>query len=92
MARIKNILVPVDVSDASKAALRYGEAVLPVHLSATVPPGQLFATFHTRAAFLNCVTSPNRDGIVDPPEYKLTAVRLERQSPGAPLCRAAAST
>ena len=56
----------------------HGEAVLPVRVSAMVPPGQLFATFHTSAVFLNAVTSPYRDAAVGTPEYKVTAVRLER--------------
>jgi formate dehydrogenase major subunit len=42
-----------------------------------VRPGELFATFHTSAAFLNYVTSPHRDKYVGTPEYKVTAVRLE---------------
>ena len=56
----------------------HGEAVLPVRVSAMVSPGQLFATFHTSAVFLNAVTSPYRDAAVGTPEYKVTAVRLER--------------
>ena len=55
---------------------RYGAAVLPVHFSATVATGQLFATFHTRETFLNAVTGPHRDSAVGTPEYKLTAVRI----------------
>ena len=37
--------------------------------------GQLFATFHTKEAFLNAVTSPNCDTVVTP-EYKVTAFGL----------------
>jgi len=56
----------------------HGVALLPVRISAMVSPGQLFATFHTSAVFLNAVTSPYRDAAVGTPEYKVTAVRLER--------------
>ena len=62
---------------------QYGSAVLPVHVTPSVGEGQLFATFHTRDIFLNALTGPNRDREVDTPEYKVTAVRLERLSDGA---------
>jgi formate dehydrogenase major subunit len=60
---------------------RYGEAVLPLRLNAIIRPGELFATFHTGAAFLNRVTGPLRDRYVKAPEYKVTAVRLEKLEP-----------
>jgi formate dehydrogenase major subunit len=56
---------------------RYGEAELPIQINEAVKAGELFATFHTAAAFLNQVTSPWRDGYVGAPEYKVTAVRVE---------------
>jgi len=62
---------------------RYGEALLPVRRSSMVAPGQAFATFHTPRVFLNNLTGPNRDPTVGTPEYKLTAVRLKRQSSSA---------
>ena len=57
---------------------RYGSAELPVRVTGTVAPGELFATFHSPLVFLNAVTGPHRDGITLTPEYKITAVRLER--------------
>src|SRR5678816_3829448 len=57
----------------------YGEAVLPIRISSSVKPGELFATFHTGEVFLNRLTSPYRDRHVKTPEYKVTAVRVERQ-------------
>ncbi|MCG3159127.1 MAG: Nitrate reductase [Acidobacteria bacterium] len=60
---------------------RYGEAVLPVRITSQVKPGELFATFHTTEAFLNNLTSPFRDQYVATPEYKVTAVRLEKIQP-----------
>ena len=56
---------------------RYGGTQLPIKVSAEVKPGEVFATFHTADSFLNCVTSPLRDGYVWTPEYNITAVRLE---------------
>ena len=57
---------------------RYGAATLPVACTSSVKPGELFATFHDPAVFLNAVTGPERDSIVGAPEYKVTAVRIER--------------
>jgi len=80
----------LDVSpdDAARLALvngervrirsRYGETVLPLRIHPGVKPGELFATFHTAAVFLNRVTGPHRDGYTLTPEYKVTAVRIEK--------------
>ncbi|HSE26153.1 MAG TPA: formate dehydrogenase subunit alpha [Pyrinomonadaceae bacterium] len=57
---------------------RYGEALLPIRITSTVRPGELFATFHTARVFLNRVTSPHRDRYVQSPEYKVTAVQIEK--------------
>ncbi|MEO8041985.1 MAG: formate dehydrogenase subunit alpha [Acidobacteriota bacterium] len=57
---------------------RYGEAILPLRLSTKVRESELFATFHTPEIFLNRITSANRDGYVDAPEYKIVAVRVEK--------------
>jgi formate dehydrogenase major subunit len=67
---------------------RYGEVVLPIRITDSVTPGELFATFHTSDVFLNYLTGPHRDKFVHTPEYKLTAVRIERAlSEGAPARR-----
>ncbi len=57
---------------------RYGQTVLPVRIHSAVKRGQLFATFHDPQVFLNLVTSPHRDNLVSAPEYKVTAVRVEK--------------
>jgi formate dehydrogenase major subunit len=57
---------------------RHGSASLGARLTTEVSIGQLFATFHTAEVFLNELTSPYRDNHVDTPEYKVTAVCLER--------------
>ena len=62
--------------DAIRITSRFGEAVLPVRITASVPRGVLFATFHTAGVLLNRVTSDVRDP-VGTPEYKVTAVRLQ---------------
>jgi len=68
------------VTSGSNAKLisRYGEAVLPVRITDTLTPGVLFTTFHSPEIFLNRVTSPHRDSITATPEYKVTAVRVEK--------------
>jgi formate dehydrogenase major subunit len=57
---------------------RYGEAVLAIKINSAITRGELFATFHTAEVFLNNVTSPYRDGYVSAPEYKVTAVGIEK--------------
>jgi formate dehydrogenase major subunit len=64
--------------DFVRVISRYGKASLPVDADARVRPGEAFATFHDPRVFLNRLTGPNRDRIVNSPEYKLTAVRIER--------------
>jgi len=62
---------------------RYGEASLPIRITSSVKPGELFATFHTAEVFLNRVTSPHRDRYVKSPEYKVTAVQIAQIPPTA---------
>ena len=58
---------------------RYGTADLPVEISDNVKAGELFATFHDPAILLNFVTGPTRDRFTQAPEYKVTAVRIEKR-------------
>ncbi len=48
-----------------------------IHITRRVKPGELFATFHDAAVFLNRVTRPHRDRCVKSREYKVTVVRIE---------------
>lgn len=57
---------------------RRGSVVLRASVSSRVRQGELFATFHTPKVFLNRLTSSVRDRVTDTPEYKVTAVRVER--------------
>jgi formate dehydrogenase major subunit len=57
---------------------RQGTATLPVQISDTVKPGELYATFHSVRVFLNEITSSHRDRYTKTPEYKVTAVCLEK--------------
>lgn len=76
---------PADAKELSVASFdqvrvvsHYGDIILPVRVSDSVKPGELFATFNTPDLMINQLTSPFRDQDVDTPEYKITAVRLER--------------
>jgi formate dehydrogenase major subunit len=70
----------VGISDRESVRVvsRYGASVLPVRISADVMRGQMFATFQTPDFLVNLLTGPNRDSVTYTPEYKVTAVRLER--------------
>ncbi|MFN7924194.1 MAG: formate dehydrogenase subunit alpha [Bryobacteraceae bacterium] len=57
---------------------RYGSAELPARITEAVARGQAFATFHCTKVFLNEVTGPYRDSWTAAPEYKVTAVRVEK--------------
>ncbi len=56
----------------------YGEAELPAEVTTAMKSGELFATFHDARVFLNFVTSPVRDRFTQAPEFKVTAVRVEK--------------
>ena len=68
----------IDDGDRVRVYSRYGETELPARVSLAMKRGEVFATFHSSAVFLNRVTGPHRDRFVKTPEYKLTAVRIER--------------
>lgn len=67
-------------AETVRVVSRYGAAMLPVHISTSMQAGQLFSTFHRHDLFVNRLTSPVRDRLVRTPEYKLTAVRVEKLS------------
>ena len=71
--------------DRVRVVSRYGDAVLPVRVNPATARGQLFATFHTPAFHVNTLIGAHRDSITGTPEYKLTAVRVERLLTGGPF-------
>jgi formate dehydrogenase major subunit len=68
----------LDTGERVCVASRYGSAELPVRVDSALRPGELFATFHSPAVLLNQVTGPHTDALTCTPEYKVTAVRIER--------------
>jgi formate dehydrogenase major subunit len=57
---------------------RYGEAVLPCRTSERMQPGTVFTTFSDPSVRVNKLTGPGRDPKTHTPEYKVTAVSVER--------------
>jgi formate dehydrogenase major subunit len=64
--------------DRARISSRYGETSLPVCLDATLKKGEVFSTFSSNQVFINKITSPFRDNYVLTPEYKITAVQIEK--------------
>lgn len=61
---------------------RHGAAVLPIQIREKQKPGELYATFHAARVFLNELTSSHRDRYTKTPEYKVTAVAVEKVNGG----------
>ena len=55
---------------------KQGAADLPVRISSTVKPGEVYTTFHCARVFLNQITTSQRDRYTKTPEYKVTAVNI----------------
>ena len=64
--------------DTVRVISRYGEARLPIKVTFNSKQGEVFTTFHTPEIFLNYVTGPYQDSHTRTPEFKVTAVRLEK--------------
>jgi len=72
-----NTLIVKD-GDNVRVISKYGETTLPVCIDAAIGKGELFSTFNNNQVFVNKITSPLRDNYVQTPEYKITAVRIEK--------------
>jgi formate dehydrogenase major subunit len=64
--------------DRVRVTSKFGEARASARLTPDVAPGTLFLTFHFPETGTNCVTSNVVDRIADTPEYKLTAVQVQK--------------
>jgi formate dehydrogenase major subunit len=64
--------------DKARIISQYGEASLPVCIDAAIRKGEVFSTFNSKEVFVNKLTSPYRDSYTQTPEYKITAVRIEK--------------
>jgi len=72
--------IDVRVRDGERVRVvsQYGSTVLPVRVTAAMGRGQLFATFQSKELLVNAATGSHRDSVTNTPEYKVTAVRVER--------------
>lgn len=70
----------LSIADGERVRLksRYGECVLPVEITDKMRTGELFASFHDPSIFLNYTTGETRDRFTQAPEFKVTAVRIEK--------------
>lgn len=68
----------IAAGESVRLTSNYGEAVLPVEITDKVKSGELFASFHDPKVFLNYATGPTRDRFTQAPEFKVTAVRVEK--------------
>lgn len=69
------------ISDGSKVRVesRWGSIAIAARYSDRVAPGTLFLTFHFPATHANRLTGPALDPESNCPQYKATAVRLEKE-------------
>ena len=70
----------LDEGEPVRIESRWGDATLPVSLDENIRTGEAFATFHDSRVFLNRITSRYRDRHVQSPEFKVTAIRIEKLS------------
>jgi formate dehydrogenase major subunit len=68
----------VSNGDKIRVTSKFGSAVLPARIDKGVRKMELFATFHSREILLNLLTSQVRDRKTGTPEFKRTAVRIEK--------------
>lgn len=59
---------------------RAGQTVLRAHITDKVLPGVVYTTFHHPGSGANVITTDNSDWATNCPEYKVTAVQVERVS------------
>ncbi|MCH8533120.1 MAG: formate dehydrogenase subunit alpha [Natronospirillum sp.] len=59
---------------------RAGQTVLRARLTDRMPPGVVYTTFHHPGSGANVITTENSDWATNCPEYKVTAVQVEKVS------------
>jgi predicted molibdopterin-dependent oxidoreductase YjgC len=68
----------IDHDGLVKIVSRRGEIVARVKVTETSPPGLIFMTFHFAESPANMLTNHALDPIAKIPEYKVSAVRVEK--------------
>lgn len=64
--------------DYARVISKYGETSLPISIGKSMKKGEVYSSFSNNRVFMNKVTSSYRDNYVQTPEYKVTAVRIEK--------------
>lgn len=59
---------------------RAGQTVLPANISKRMQPGVVYTTFHHPGSGANVITTDSSDWATNCPEYKVTAVQVEKVS------------
>jgi len=67
-----------------KVSSRRGEVVAAARITRRSSPGTVFMTFHYAEAAVNLLTADNLDPVAKIPDYKVTAVKVERVEEGIP--------
>ncbi|HTW34583.1 MAG TPA: formate dehydrogenase subunit alpha [Rhizomicrobium sp.] len=68
--------------EIARVTSAHGSAQLTVRVSAAMKAGEVFASFQDPRIWLNRLTGPVRDRVVQAPEYKVTAVAIEKAPAG----------
>lgn len=68
----------ISEGDTVRVISRRGQVELKVKLSQRVKKGEVFSTFHFSEARVNLLTSSELDPVAKIPEFKVTAVRIEK--------------
>lgn len=68
----------LNTGDKARLTSSHGETSLPVAIDIGVKKGEAFSTFNNNKIFINKITSSLRDNYVLTPEYKITAVHIEK--------------
>jgi formate dehydrogenase major subunit len=71
--------------DRARISSRYGSTELTVQISERVNPGIVYTTFHFAHTMVNNLTSDLDDWATNCPEYKVTAVDIERVAAPQPV-------
>jgi formate dehydrogenase major subunit len=66
--------------DAVTLTSREGETTLPAKISERMQPGVVYTTFHYPGTNANVITTEFTDWATDCPEYKVTAVQVDKSS------------
>lgn len=68
----------VETGEKVRVASRRGEIEIPIRVTERIQPGLVFASFHFRENWVNKLTNDVRDPKAKIPEFKVSAVKIEK--------------